>query len=105
MRLQLPKEFEYYDPFDLNHSEGILKHFNIKVDLAEERNGIKTWGYVWKYGGVTLTPESKLSEAQARAITALAVYLYAVGVHPGLDDRLATAYILQGWERNEKVTG
>lgn len=103
MRLEIPDTFKYYDPFDLEHSEGILKHFKVEVDCRAERDGSRNWGYLWKYGGVTLAPESKLSEQQARAIVALAVYLYAVGVHPGLDDRLASAYILQGWSRIHAV--
>lgn len=105
-RPELPERFEMYDPFNTNEINDLISHFDIKVGLDAEdhpRNpklhGRKTWGYLWKYGGVTLAPEEKLSEAQARAIAALACYLYASGVSPHLDDRLATAYILAGWER------
>jgi hypothetical protein len=96
--MNIPEEFRDYDPFYEPHSEGILKHFKVKVSLEEEDNGDKTWGYLWEYGGVTLGWEKQLTEKQARAAAGLAVYLYACGVHPGLDDRLALVYILRGGE-------
>ena len=98
--LTIPEAFEYYDPFDESHYEGILKHFNVEVSLEEG-----SWGYLWKYGGVTLGWENKLTKQQARAAAGLAVYLYVCGVHPGLDDRLALAYIIRGkWEVSTGVS-
>lgn len=95
MRPKLP-ELEPYDPFNQNHYEKILSHFNVKVWAAYEKHfGRSYWGYSWKCGGVQLCPESNLTEDMARAVSALAIYLYCCGVDCGLDDRLALCYIKQ----------
>lgn len=99
-RLEIPEEFEWYDPFDQSHWEGILKHFDVRLDHSDEKPLGHSWGYVWKYGGGVLAPYQSLTEDQAKAVMGLSVYLYACGVRPGLDDRLAFAYIKQGWDRS-----
>ncbi|RJQ25697.1 hypothetical protein C4577_04865 [Candidatus Parcubacteria bacterium] len=103
MRPILPEELKWYDPFDKNQREKILEHFKVKVDIRGNPNApLKCmqpkWGYVWKYGGVSLVSAKSWNEDFARTVVGLAVYLYVVGVHPGLDDRLAIAYIRQGYE-------
>lgn len=80
------KPLYVFGPEDGSIEQVMLRHCHRFVD--------NTWGYVWKHGAVTFF--SPMTEKQARMIAALSVYLYAIGVHPGLDHRLATAYILQG---------
>lgn len=93
MRVEVPEELRYYDPFKKEDYEKVLAHFKVKVwpDATH-------WGYSWKYGGVQMgIVDQYESEDQVRAIVALAVYLYAHGTPCHMDDRLAHAYIKQGW--------
>ena len=88
-------DLQPYDPWDSQHVNFIIKHFDVKVDLKQGFSLIPTWGYSWRRGCSDLKlPEFRATENEAKAIAALAIYLHWHGVHYSLDDWLAVKFIL-----------